>query len=122
MTTSMEDASGTWEAVAAQFVAARSDIGSEVVRQWTRSLRPGSAVVDIGCGAGVPITQVLIDAGFVVSGIDASPTLLSMFVQRFPQAHAACETVQSSTFFGQQFDGAIAVGSCSCCRKRASAN
>jgi 2-polyprenyl-3-methyl-5-hydroxy-6-metoxy-1,4-benzoquinol methylase len=97
MMTSMEDSSSNWEAVAAEFVAARSDIGSEVVRQWTKSLRPGSGVVDIGCGAGVPISQVLIDAGFVVSGIDASPTLLSMFVQRFPQAHAACETVQSTS-------------------------
>ena len=58
----------------------------------------------------MPISQILIGAGFAVSGIDDSPTLLSMFVQRFPQARAACETVQSSTFFGQQFDGAIAVG------------
>lgn len=106
----MEDSSRSWEEAAIEFVAARSDIGSKVVRHWTQFLRSGSAVVDIGCGSGVPISQILIEAGFAVSGIDASPTLLSMFRQRFPQARAACETVQSSTFFDQQFDGAVAVG------------
>ena len=110
MMASVDDAASSWEAAAAEFVAARSEIGSELVMQWARCLKPGSAVVDIGCGAGVPISQILIDAGFAVCGIDASPTLLSMFAQRFPEARAACETVQSSTFFGQQFDGAVAVG------------
>jgi cyclopropane fatty-acyl-phospholipid synthase-like methyltransferase len=52
----------------------------------------------------------LAEQGFVVFGIDASPTLLSMFRRRLPAAHAACETVQRSAFFGRQFDGAIAVG------------
>jgi|SRR5450830_498491 len=106
----MEDSSGGWEAIAAEFVAARSDIGSEVVRRWTNCLRPGSDVMDIGCGSGAPISQTLVEAGFAVFGIDASPTLLSMFRSQFPEAHAACETIQSSAFFGQKFDGAVAVG------------
>jgi SAM-dependent methyltransferase len=106
----MEDSSKGWEAIATEFVAARSDIGSKVVRQWTRGLRPLSEVVDIGCGSGLPISQILVDAGCTVFGIDASPTLLSMFRRRFPAAPAVCETVQTSTFFGQQFDGAVAVG------------
>jgi cyclopropane fatty-acyl-phospholipid synthase-like methyltransferase len=93
-----------------EFVAARSTIGSDVVRQWTKGLRPGSDVVDIGCGSGAPISQVLVDEGFRIFGIDASPTLLSMFKRRFPTAHAACEPVESSLFFSQKFDGAIAVG------------
>jgi cyclopropane fatty-acyl-phospholipid synthase-like methyltransferase len=106
----MEDSPRGWEEIAVEFAAARSDIGSEVVRRWTSCLKPCSEVVDIGCGAGAPISQVLVDAGFAVFGIDASPTLLSMFRRRFPEAHAACEMIQNSTFFGQKFDGAVAVG------------
>ncbi|MYN26039.1 class I SAM-dependent methyltransferase [Duganella levis] len=106
----MEDASKGWEALAEEFATARSTIGSQVVRQWTQGLRPHSEVVDIGCGSGLPISQILVNAGFNVFGIDASPTLLSMFRHRFPAAPAACETVQTTTFFGQQFDGAIAIG------------
>lgn len=106
----MKNSSGNWEAIAEEFVAARSEIGSDVVRRWTNCLRPGSDIVDIGCGFGEPISRTIIEAGFTVSGIDSSPTLLSMFRRRFPEAQAACETVQSTNFFGQKFDGAIAVG------------
>lgn len=104
------DPSGGWEAIAADFLAARSGIGGGVVRQWSTSLPPGGDVVDIGCGSGVPVSQVLVEAGLKICGIDASPTLLSAFRQRFPEAPAACEAAQDSAFFGRQFDGAIAVG------------
>ncbi|WP_433693169.1 class I SAM-dependent DNA methyltransferase [Herbaspirillum seropedicae] len=104
------DNAKAWEAAAAGFAAARSNIGSEIVRQWASVFGPGSEVVDIGCGSGVPISQVLIDAGLTVFGIDASPTLLAMFADRFPQARAVCETIQESTLFGRKFDGAVAVG------------
>ncbi|HEX8606756.1 MAG TPA: class I SAM-dependent methyltransferase [Pseudoduganella sp.] len=106
----IEASSSGWEAVAMEFVAARSDIGADVVRRWTKSLRPGGDIVDIGCGAGAPVSVTLAEEGFVVFGIDASPTLVSMFRRRLPAAHAACETVQRSAFFGRQFDGAVAVG------------
>ena len=99
-----------WEAIAMEFVAARSTIGSDVVRQWAKNLRPGSDVVDIGCGSGAPVSQVLVDEGCCIFGIDASPTLLSMFKRRFPAAPAACEPVERSLFFSQKFDGAVAVG------------
>ena len=105
-----DDPSGGWEAIAANFIAGRSDIGSGVVRQWAKSLRPGADVVDIGCGSGVPISLALVREGLVISGIDASPTLLSAFRQRFPEAPAACEPAQHSAFFGRKFDAAVAVG------------
>ena len=96
----MEGSHRSWEAIAEEFIAARSDIGSDVVRQWAKGLRPGSEVVDIGCGSGTPVSQTLVEAGIMVFGIDASPTLLSMFRSRFPESPATCEMVQSSNFFG----------------------
>jgi SAM-dependent methyltransferase len=49
------------------------------------SLLPrGATVLDIGCGHGEPIARYLIEQGFDVSGIDASPTLISLCHDRFP--------------------------------------
>lgn len=50
------------------------------------------------------------DDGFIVYGIDASRSLIAEFRRRFPQATVACEAAEDSTFFGQTFDGIIAIG------------
>jgi len=105
------DRSEGWDAIAGTFMAARSDIGAALLRTWARDHLPKPGpVVDIGCGSGVPIAQALIGEGFEVFGIDASPTLLDAFRQRFPGAQSACEAAQDSTFFNQTFTGALAIG------------
>jgi SAM-dependent methyltransferase len=104
-----EDANG-WESIAAEFVAARSSTGCGIARQWATHLRPGGDVLDLGCGSGFPIASTLTEQGCAVFGVDASPTLVSMFRCRLGNAQAACETVQESAFFGRTFDGVIAVG------------
>ena len=91
-------------------MAARSDTGAEVIRHWAEQLPPGTAVVDIGCGFGEPVTRTLIEAGLAVSGVDASPTLVAEYRRRFPDCPVVCEAAETSDLFGQQFDGALAVG------------
>ena len=105
------DRSEGWDAVAEHFIAVRSDVGAALVRSWARDkLPPSSAIVDVGCGSGVPIAQALIEDGFTVAGIDASPRLIAAFARRFPDAQHACEAAQDSRFFGRSFDAAIAIG------------
>ena len=87
-----------WEGVALRFAAIRSDTGHDVIRRWADSLPSGGEVLDIGCGSGFPIASSLVDKGLTVFGIDASPTLVSMFRQRFSRAQVACETAQNSPF------------------------
>ncbi|MFN7055856.1 class I SAM-dependent methyltransferase [Hyphomonas sp.] len=107
----LPDRSEGWDEIADAFMAARSDIGAELVRGWARMHFPGGAqIVDIGCGSGIPMSAALIAEGFQVSGIDASPRLIAAFRVRFPQAAAVCEAAQESDFFGRTFDAAIAVG------------
>ena len=105
------DRSEGWDSVADTFVAARSAIGAALVRDWARANLPlHASVVDIGCGSGVPITQVLVEQGLDLFAIDASPALLAHFRRRFPGVPAACEAAQDSAFFGRCFDAAVLIG------------
>lgn len=58
----------------------------------------------------MPISEVLVDQGCAVYGIDASASLVGAFQHRFPQAQVACEPAEESTFFDRKFDGIVAVG------------
>ncbi|ADU14374.1 class I SAM-dependent methyltransferase [Asticcacaulis excentricus] len=105
------DPSEGWDALAERFMQMRSGVGASLVRDWAIAQLPaGSAIVDVGCGSGVPIAETLIEAGFAVSGIDASPRLVAAFHARFPEAPVACEAAQLSAFFGRTFDAAVCVG------------
>ncbi len=108
----VRDPSNGYEAVASEFIRLRerAGVGTEVVRKWARSLRRGGTILDLGCGTGVPVSQVLISEGFAVYGIDASPTLAAEFHRRFPDAPLACEPVECSRFFERKFDGVVAIG------------
>ena len=110
--TTLDDPSNGYEAVASDFIArrGRSDVGVETVRAWARSLTPGTSILDLGCGHGVPISMDLLRSGFAIYGVDASASLTAEFHRRFPHAHVACERVEDSGFFGRTFDGVIAIG------------
>ncbi len=102
--------SNGWEAVAEEFQTLRSATGLEIVREWAASLPRGGSVLDVGAGYGEPLTAMLIEEGFDVSAIDASPTLVAAFEQRFPDVEIACEPAERSDFFNRAFDGIMAVG------------
>lgn len=105
------DQSAGWEAVADQFVAIRSQVGAALVRSWAKDRLPRSAaILDIGCGSGVPIAQSLVNDGFSVWGVDASPSLISAYRLNFPDMPAVCEPAQDSSFFGRNFVGAVSIG------------
>ena len=44
------------------------------MRNWVRTLPPGARVVDLGCGSGFPITEVLVAEGLDVYAVDAAPS------------------------------------------------
>jgi cyclopropane fatty-acyl-phospholipid synthase-like methyltransferase len=106
------DRSNGYEVVAAQFMSSRenSAVGATTVLEWARSLPEQAAVLDLGCGHGVPISGALIAQGMTVYGVDASPTMLAAFRTRFPDAIAECSAVEDSEFFGRSFDAVVAWG------------
>jgi SAM-dependent methyltransferase len=109
-----DDKSNGYEEIATAFIAARgpgpAGVGASIVAEWSKQLSAGAAVLDLGSGNGVPVSQTLIDHGFDVAGVDASPTMVAAFRKNFPQARVECSAVEDSEFFAETFDAAIAVG------------
>jgi trans-aconitate methyltransferase len=54
--------------------------------QFLLHVRSGGTVLDIGCGMGEPIARYLIEHGFGVVGVDASPTMIEICCARFPDS------------------------------------
>ena len=109
----MEKSNG-YEPIATRFIEYRGQnpdgMGTSSVRTWSRALLQGSSVLDLGCGTGIPISNVLINEGMTVYGIDASASLINEFRHNFPNTPVACESVEDSLFFNRKFDAIIAWG------------
>jgi SAM-dependent methyltransferase len=113
----VEDLSNGYERVADAYIAARGTpragvtaIGIPNVLAWAGTLPRGATILDVGCGPGIPVTQTLIEQGFTVYGVDASPRMVAAFQQRFPGVPCECRAIETSTFFDRRFDAAIAWG------------
>jgi cyclopropane fatty-acyl-phospholipid synthase-like methyltransferase len=111
MNSLQRDFSNGWNARAQEFIANRSmQIGVATMANWSRSLRAGQSILDIGCGFGGPYTQSLIDAGLTVHGIDPSAVLLTEYQRRFPSVSAGCEAIENTRFLDSRFDAILAIG------------
>ena len=109
----MSDPSNGYEAVANEFTSGRVRspiIGVATVREWARDLPRGGTVLDVGCGTGAPISQTLIELGFRVHGVDASPTMIAAFRARFPDAPSECAPAETSELLRGTYDGVVAWG------------
>src|SRR4051812_20715546 len=52
--------------------------------RFSALLPQGGTVLDIGCGTGDPIGSYLISNGYQLTGVDASPTMISMCNRHHP--------------------------------------
>jgi SAM-dependent methyltransferase len=106
----VSDGSNGYEELAETFVRWREPrIGLAIAREWASEFGPGAEVLELGCGHGV-VSQVLVDAGLKLFAVDASPSLLRRFSERFPEVKTECSTAEGSRLLGREFDGAAAIG------------
>lgn len=117
MDTATEDGSNGYEAVATIYIAGRGtrarvgdSIGATVVKAWAGSFPAGAAVLDLGAGPGEPSTRILQEAGLMAYTVDASPTMVAAFRERFPGVPVERNTVEASEFFSRTFGGMLAWG------------
>ena len=72
----------------------------------SRDLSPGAAVLDLGCGAGVPVTRWLVERGFAVTGVDLSERQLALARRLVPGA-TFVRADMSALDFGPETFGAV---------------
>ncbi len=90
--------------------ARRPQIGLPDLAEFERPLAPGSRVLDLGCGTGVPISKFLIGSGFELFAIDSSEKIVARFHGAFPHVPVQCARIQDSDFFRTSFDAIVAWG------------
>lgn len=70
-------------------------------------LPAGAAVLDIGCGSGLPIGRELLRRGFNLTGVDGTPTMLSLFQLNLPDVPVHLMDMRQLAL-GQRFSGLLA--------------
>lgn len=66
----------------------------------------GGTVLDLGCGSGEPIARYLIEQGRRVTGVDASPGLIALCRERFPDQDWRVADMRGLDL-GRAFEGLI---------------
>jgi len=77
------------------------------LKKFTKLLTPGARVLDVGCGAGFPITKYLVDEGFSVVGIDISESMLSLARKHVPNTDFFKMNMSEMDFPDNSFDGIV---------------
>lgn len=100
-----------YERHAAAWVAARLASSRLMEQAWLerfcRLLPRGAALLDLGCGAGRPIAAWLAEAGYAITGVDASPSMVAMFRANLPAQEALVHDMRTLAL-GRTFQGILA--------------
>jgi len=82
---------------------------SQWVAELTGMLPADGAVLDLGCGNGIPVAQLLADAGYMVTGIDISAVQIARAQVLVPNAHVVCADMTKLAFPLQTFAAIISL-------------
>jgi ubiquinone/menaquinone biosynthesis C-methylase UbiE len=70
-------------------------------------LTAGARVLDLGCGSGQPVARHMAERGLLVTGVDSSPTMISLCRSRLPE-HAWIAADMRELSLGRRFQGILA--------------
>jgi 2-polyprenyl-3-methyl-5-hydroxy-6-metoxy-1,4-benzoquinol methylase len=88
---------------------ATKDPEDPLVLEDLASLSPSVAtVLDLGCGAGVPVTRWLADRGFAVTGVDVSAKQLELAGTNVPDGTFLKADMTEVVFAPESFDAVVA--------------
>lgn len=82
-------------------------VNDSEIREFAEHLKPGSRVLDAGCGTGIPFAKYLADLGHNLLGIDISEKMLSLARGNVPQGKFLQMDISKLTFEDSSFDGVV---------------
>jgi 2-polyprenyl-3-methyl-5-hydroxy-6-metoxy-1,4-benzoquinol methylase len=100
-----------YDLIAEQYLATKSGedpLALGALEDLASLLPPAAAVLDLGCGAGVPATRWLADRGFAVTGVDVSARQLDLARSRVPGASFIKADMAEVDFEPGAFDAVVA--------------
>jgi cyclopropane fatty-acyl-phospholipid synthase-like methyltransferase len=77
------------------------------LEELSRGFSPGAGVLDLGCGAGVPVTRWLARR-FAVTGVDVSARQLELARRHIPRANLIKADMTDLSFEAESFDAVVA--------------
>jgi ubiquinone/menaquinone biosynthesis C-methylase UbiE len=80
----------------------------DLLALFASHLKPGDQVLDVGCGAGVPVARGLVDTGLNVTGVDVSLFMLELARLHVPEAGFIKMDMRELAFAPESFDGVCA--------------
>jgi ubiquinone/menaquinone biosynthesis C-methylase UbiE len=99
-----------YDEIADRYLAARATGGDVAfLAELVARLNPGDAVLDAGCGAGIPVMHELIRVGMSVVGVDLSGAQLDLARLRVPRARLAQADLVTLPFGDRSFDGLVSL-------------
>jgi 2-polyprenyl-3-methyl-5-hydroxy-6-metoxy-1,4-benzoquinol methylase len=100
-----------YDLMAEQYLATKDHgdpLALDALEDLASVLPPAAAVLDLGCGAGVPVTRWLADKGFAVTGVDVSTRQLDLARTYVPEATFIKADMTEVTFAPDSLDAVVA--------------
>lgn len=84
---SNDSVKNSYDLISQKYSATRDTfISLPYLEEYVSHLEPGDAILDVGCGAGIPVDDYLVKKGFGVTGIDISDKQIDVARHNVPQA------------------------------------
>jgi len=95
-----------YNAIAERYLAERTRDSADVrlLSEFMERLPSNAKVLDAGCGAGIPISQILSER-FQVTGVDFSEAQIELAKKNVPEAVFVCQDMTTLDFPENTFDG-----------------
>lgn len=109
MSDAADDIIGIYRRHAHRWVAARGARLPEApwLARFAALLPDNAPVLDLGCGAGVPVARYFAGLGHGVTGVDSSPEMIALFRANLPGAAALVADMRTLDL-GRRFAGILA--------------
>ena len=86
------------------------DTGVESVKFAFKKLKPGSTIVDLGCGTGLPLAKTVKQMEMDVLGVDSSRLMIESFKTNFPNTTVIHSRLQDYVFPKTTIKGVLCWG------------
>jgi 2-polyprenyl-3-methyl-5-hydroxy-6-metoxy-1,4-benzoquinol methylase len=100
-----------YDQMAEQYLATKDPedpLALEALEDLATLLPSEAAVLDLGCGAGVPVTRWLADRGFAVTGVDVSAKQLELARINVPEGTFLKADMTEVVFAPESFEAVVA--------------